>query len=92
VIGVGFLNTYNFMDGVNGITVSYSLVVIGSMYFLLPEFSIYFQWILAALMVFAYFNLRSKGKAICFAGDVGSVSIGFLILIPLAYLIFKTNS
>src|SRR5690606_637064 len=40
--------------------------------------------------VFAFFNFRTKAK--CFAGDVGSVSIAFILLFALGALILKTGN
>jgi UDP-N-acetylmuramyl pentapeptide phosphotransferase/UDP-N-acetylglucosamine-1-phosphate transferase len=76
------------MDGINGITVLYSLVAIGT-FFYVDKYIVDFHQdyfliaILSALVVFAFFNFRKK--AICFAGDVGSVSIAFII----CYLLLK---
>ncbi len=88
IIGVGFINTYNFMDGINGITSLYSLVVLASLYYLQTEMSSYYIIIGSAVVVFSYFNFRPRGKAIAFMGDVGSISMGMLILIPLVSLIY----
>lgn len=46
--------------------------------------------ILAAL-VFCIFNFRPKGKAKCFAGDVGSIGIAFIMLFLLGNVIMKTG-
>ena len=46
--------------------------------------------ILAAL-VFCLFNFRPKGKAKCFAGDVGSIGIAFVMLFLLGNVIIKTG-
>ncbi|HEX7756824.1 MAG TPA: UDP-GlcNAc--UDP-phosphate GlcNAc-1-phosphate transferase [Niabella sp.] len=94
IMVLGIINAYNFMDGINGITALYSLVTIGSLFyvnsFLLElHSSLFFIAILAALAVFSFFNLRRK--AVCFAGDVGSVSIAFIICFLLFDLIFRTD-
>jgi UDP-N-acetylmuramyl pentapeptide phosphotransferase/UDP-N-acetylglucosamine-1-phosphate transferase len=41
------------------------------------------------LLVFNYFNFRTKAR--CFAGDVGSISIAFILLFLLGKLIIATN-
>jgi len=41
------------------------------------------------LMVFNIFNFRKKAR--CFAGDVGSVSVAFIVIFLLGLLILKTN-
>ena len=42
-------------------------------------------------MVFSIFNFRPKGKAKCFAGDVGSIGIAFIILFALGRLMLATK-
>ena len=44
-----------------------------------------------ACIVFSYFNFRPKGKAKCFAGDVGSIGMAFMLLLPLGKLILQTG-
>lgn len=95
VVYVGITNVYNFMDGINGITAGYSLSVLiplmfinnGSMY---VDSSLIIVSILSVL-VFCFFNFRPKGKAKCFAGDVGSISIAFILLFILGTIIIKTQ-
>lgn len=95
VVYVGITNVYNFMDGINGITAGYSLSVLiplmfinnGSLY---VDSSLIIVSILSVL-VFCFFNFRPKGKAKCFAGDVGSISIAFIILFVLGSIIIKTQ-
>lgn len=95
IVYVGATNVINFMDGINGITAGYSLAV------LLPlmavnidggyvEQSLIVSTILASL-VFCIFNFRPKGKAKCFAGDVGSIGIAFIMLFLLGNVIIKTE-
>jgi hypothetical protein len=43
------------------------------------------------LIVFSVFNFRPKGKAKCFAGDVGSIGIAFIILFALGKLMLATQ-
>ncbi|MCP9769397.1 UDP-GlcNAc--UDP-phosphate GlcNAc-1-phosphate transferase [Lacihabitans sp. LS3-19] len=95
VIGVGILNAYNFMDGINGITGTFSLVTIGSLYIINRNFISFIDDNLLvnvglSICVFLFFNFRTN--AIGFCGDVGSVSIAFIILFTIAMLIFKTNN
>jgi len=94
VICTGILNAYNFMDGINGITGAYSLVVIGALWYV-NMFQVQFvdtdflYAVLLALVVFNFFNFRTKAK--CFAGDVGAISIAFIVLFLLGLLIIKTG-
>jgi len=95
ILSVGIVNAYNFMDGINGITGAYSVAVLLSLLyvnisvqpFVANEF-IYLM--LMAVMVFNFFNFRTKAR--CFAGDVGSVSIAFLIVFLLGKLILSTGN
>ena len=45
-----------------------------------------------AAVVFCIFNFRPKGKAKCFAGDVGSIGIAFIMLFLLGNVIMKTGN
>lgn len=94
VVAVGVINAYNFMDGINGITVCYSLAVASlllwvnyTVHFIAPDFLIFLA---LSLVVFGFFNFRTTAK--CFAGDVGSVSIAYALLFALGLLIFKTGN
>jgi UDP-N-acetylmuramyl pentapeptide phosphotransferase/UDP-N-acetylglucosamine-1-phosphate transferase len=95
ILVIGTINAYNFMDGINGITGLYSLVILAGLAyinsnqvpFINPDL-IYLP--MAATVVFLFFNFRKKAK--CFAGDVGSVSIAFWIVWLLLSLILKTDN
>ncbi len=87
VLGVAIVNAYNFMDGINGITGGYSLVVLAALAWVNQYHqafidSIFILLLMAALLVFNFFNFRHKAK--CFAGDVGSVSIALVLLFLIA--------
>ena len=94
IVCTGIINAYNFMDGINGITGGYSWVVLLALAFInvqivrfVEEDLIYTM--LCAVLVFNFFNFRKKAK--CFAGDVGAVSIAFVILFLLGRLILETG-
>ena len=83
------------MDGINGITAGYSLAVLiplalVNMDDIFVEQSLIISTILASL-VFCIFNFRPKGKAKCFAGDVGSIGIAFIILFLLGNVMIRTT-
>ena len=83
------------MDGINGITAGYSLAVLIPLALVningvFVEQSLIISTILASL-VFCIFNFRPKGKAKCFAGDVGSIGIAFIILFLLGNVMIKTT-
>ena len=95
IVYVGATNVINFMDGINGITAGYSLVVLVSLALvnmngIFVEQSLIISTILASL-VFCIFNFRPKGKAKCFAGDVGSIGIAFIILFLLGNVMIRTT-
>ena len=95
ILCVGIINAYNFMDGINGITGGYSIAVLIPLMIL--DHSLHFidmSYLIVATiacMVFCFFNFRPKGKALCFAGDVGSIGMAFMILFPLGKLILQTG-
>ena len=95
IVCVGIINAYNFMDGINGITGGYSIAVLIPLMVLNNELHFvemsYLIIATIACLVFCFFNFRPKGKAKCFAGDVGSIGIAFIILLPLGKLILQTG-
>ena len=95
IVCVGASNIINFMDGVNGITEAYALASLIPMALLNQSMdfvnqSLIFVVILAD-MVFCYFNFRPKGKAKCFAGDVGSIGVAYILLFLIGALILRTG-
>lgn len=91
---IGTINAYNFMDGINGITAWYSIVVLGLLALVNQSIGfIAMDLILFSILgavVFAFFNFRTKAKA--FAGDVGSVSMAFIVVFLLGQLIITTGN
>lgn len=85
---VGMMNICNFMDGINGMTGGYSLVVMLALLYVnmnvfrFTETS-FLLYVIMAILVFNIFNFRSH--AMCFAGDVGSLSMGFILV----YLVLR---
>ncbi|WP_288955312.1 glycosyltransferase family 4 protein [uncultured Polaribacter sp.] len=82
LVGLGFINVYNFMDGINGITGLYALAVT-SIYILINHTENFIDqdiliYLLISLLIFGFYNFRKK--ALFFAGDIGSISLGFLIV------------
>ena len=93
LVCVSVVNFYNFMDGINGITGGYSVAVLlpllylnQSLYFVAEG---YLEVCLIAVLVFCFFNFRTKAK--CFAGDVGAVSIALILLFAVWRLIVATG-
>src|SRR5690606_34707740 len=89
IVVVGVINAYNFMDGINGITAIYSIAV--TLLLMIVNTKIDFvdqrllSYTLIAVLVFTIFNFRNKAKT--FAGDVGSVTIAYVLLFALGALI-----
>ena len=94
IICTGIINAYNFMDGINGITGGYSLVVLTALAIINAEIIPFVEGdfiytVICSVVVFCFFNFRKRAK--CFAGDVGSVSIAFILLFLLGKLIIQTG-
>ena len=88
----GWINAYNFMDGINGITVLYSLSVLVICYYLNTQIQFIEESLIIyasiSLVVFGFYNVRKKAKT--FAGDVGSVSMAYILAFILVSLILNT--
>lgn len=103
IVFVGATDVINFMDGINGITAGYALAVLIPLA-LANEMpgqdgqnttgfieSSYLVVAIIGVLVFSWFNFRPKGKAKCFAGDVGSIGIAFIMLFAIGRLIVQTG-
>ena len=95
IVFVGATDVINFMDGINGITAGYSLAVLVPLLlanraggFIEESFLVV---AIIGVLVFSIFNFRPKGKAKCFAGDVGSIGIAFIMLFAIGRLIMQTG-
>lgn len=94
IITIGWINAFNFMDGINGITVLYALVSLLTFYYLSHSLNLNLDLNLLTLLVlstllFSWFNLRRRAR--CFAGDVGSVSMAFVLAWLMLTLMLKTG-
>jgi len=95
ILAIGLINAYNFMDGINGITGLYTLVVMGSLLYVNTKIQffidgMFIKYAMLASLVFLFFNYRKRAK--CFAGDVGSIAIAFWVIYLVLELILKTES
>jgi len=95
ILAIGLINAYNFMDGINGITGLYTLVVMGSLLYVNQKIQVFIDadfiiYAMMASLVFLFFNFRKKAK--CFAGDVGSIAIAFWVIYLVLKLILATDS
>ena len=99
IVCVGATNIYNFMDGINGITAGYSFAVLLPLFLLIRMSDLTGEFVdgslivvvVLSVLVFSFFNFRPKNKAKCFAGDVGSVGMAFILLFMIGCLILKTR-
>ena len=95
IVFVGATDVINFMDGINGITAGYALAVLVPLVLLNRSVPFieesYLIIAILGVLVFSFFNFRPKGKAKCFAGDVGSIGIAFIMLFAIGSLIAKTG-
>lgn len=95
IVCVGASNVINFMDGINGITAGYALAVLLPLVLLNQELAFmepsFLLVAILGVLVFCIFNFRPKGKAKCFAGDVGSVGIAFIMLFAIGKLVMHTG-
>jgi len=101
IAAVGGTNIFNFMDGVNGITAAYSLAMLVPMLMLdvrsktedVSEFiePSYLIVTIIGVLVFSLFNFRPRGKAKCFAGDVGSIGMALILVFCVGSLMLVTG-
>ena len=97
VLVLGGLNAYNFMDGINGITVLYSTVSVGSLIWVRRSLGIANLWydeslvlLFPAFFVFGFYNFRHNAK--CFSGDVGAIGMSFIICYGIFELVMTTSN
>lgn len=95
IVCVGASNIINFMDGVNGITGAYALASLLPLFLLNKQIGFTDESLILVValadLVFCCFNFRPKGKAKCFAGDVGSIGVAYILLFLIGSLILATG-
>lgn len=95
IVYVGATNIINFMDGVNGITGAYALASLLPLYVLNERVEFVDGSLILVIglanVVFCLFNFRPKGKAKCFAGDVGSIGVAYILLFMIGSLVLATE-
>ena len=99
IVAVGGTNIFNFMDGINGITAGYSLamliplLLVSSSKFQVSGFvePSYLIVAIIGVLVFSLFNFRPRGKAKCFAGDVGSIGMALILVFAVGRLMLATK-
>ena len=103
IVCVGASNIINFMDGINGITGAYAMASLIPLYLINSANGLSAQGVsgfvdesliitvMLADLVFCYFNFRPRDKAKCFAGDVGSLVVAFILLFMISGLVMATG-
>ena len=95
IVCVGASNIINFMDGINGITGAYALASLIPLFLLNKKIGFTDESLILVValadLVFCCFNFRPKGKAKCFAGDVGSIGVAYILLFLIGSLILATG-
>ena len=95
IVCVGASNIINFMDGINGITGAYALASLLPLFLLNKKIGFTDESLILVValadLVFCCFNFRPKGKAKCFAGDVGSIGVAYILLFLIGSLILATG-
>ena len=92
---ISSVNILNFMDGINGLTILYSMSFLISFYIINAHIiaftdSNFLLIVILSNLIIGYFNIRKK--AVCFLGDVGAITMGFIYAVLTITLIVKTNS
>ena len=94
ILCVGAVNLINFTDGINGMIAMEAIACMVPYIVVVRQLQCMDEsllWVaILSVLVFAFFNFRPKGKAKCFAGDVGSVSMAFILLFPIGTMIMAT--
>ena len=95
IFSVGFVNLYNFMDGLNGMMAGITISAL-SIFALLDYYVVDFVddslliYTAIPTLVFAFYNARRQ--AVCFAGDVGAIVLGFVMVYMLLSLLMQTGN
>lgn len=92
IVLLGSMNIYNFMDGINGLSVCYTLLALVSLSVFDQEKTNSYIFIALPLLVMALFNVRPKGRAVFFSGDIGSISAGFTLVYCILIICIRESS
>ena len=93
IIIISWLNAFNFMDGINGMTCTYSILSLITFYYLNIKLSFIDRelliYALLPIVIFCFYNFRTK--ALMFCGDVGSITIAYILFYIMYNLISHQN-
>ncbi len=95
LLSIGVVNTFNFMDGINGMSILTAIVFALSLIYIdvsqnvvvYPRTMLYVYLII--LTILAFFNVRKK--ALAFLGDAGSLVMGLFSIIAVLSLVWQTG-
>ena len=98
ILCIGTINAFNFMDGINGITGMYALATLipiahfidGGIMKGLQSLGSPILPMIYAILIFGFYNFRKRAR--CFAGDVGSISLGFILIFILMMIMTGKDS
>jgi UDP-N-acetylmuramyl pentapeptide phosphotransferase/UDP-N-acetylglucosamine-1-phosphate transferase len=93
ILTICWINAFNFMDGINGMSAFYSLVTLGTFWYMNQKVSFASNDLILltaiSVVIFSFFNVRKHART--FAGDVGSISLAFILAFLMALLMRKTD-
>jgi UDP-GlcNAc:undecaprenyl-phosphate/decaprenyl-phosphate GlcNAc-1-phosphate transferase len=93
ILYLGWINAFNFMDGINGITAAYTISILVPTYYAGQLYSMSYSPLIMymgiSLSIFMFLNLREQAMAFC--GDVGSVVLAYIIAFIVVDLIVSSG-
>ncbi len=93
ILYLGWINAFNFMDGINGITSFYTLSILLPLFIAFRYFSLsespLILFLGISVLVFMTLNVRSRALAFC--GDVGAIVLAYLVGYLVITLIISTG-
>jgi len=95
LLSIGVVNAYNFMDGINGMSILNAIVFAISLIYIdysqnlmvYPRPLLYVYLII--LVILSFFNVRKR--ALAFLGDAGSLVMGLFSIIGVLSLVWQTG-
>ncbi len=90
---LGWINAFNFMDGINGITSFYTLSILIPLFLAYRDFSSSGSplIIFLGISVLVFMTLNVRARALAFCGDVGAIVLAYLIGYMVITVIISTG-
>ena len=93
ILNIGWLNAFNFMDGINGLMASYSIISLFTFFYINLQYKFIEQEILIftflPLSLFMIFNFRKE--AISFSGNSGTMAMAYILSLVMIELIYHSK-